>query len=323
MSRTKKVISIVSGAYNEEKNIREFYNRIRKVMEQHQDDYDYEIIIAENCSADRTRDILRELAAEDKRLRCIFNSRNFGVVRSTFNGILHATGDALVTICSDLQEPPEVISEMIKSWEAGFDVVCAVKKYDREKWLMRTVRKSFYRLLSGCTDDPLINDYSGFGLYDKKVMDALHKFDVAYPYFRGMVSEIGFKVARIPYVQEERRYGKSSYNVLSYYDYAMTGFVHHSRLPLRMAVFSGFFIAVLSIFVAIGYFIYKCCNWNSFQVGMAPLVIGLFFFSAIQLIFVGILGEYIGAIWLQVKKCPLVVEEEKINFPSDDNPEEE
>ncbi|MBR2625300.1 MAG: glycosyltransferase family 2 protein [Lentisphaeria bacterium] len=309
-----KKIAIVSSCYNEESNLKEFYCRCIKVLDSFSDKYCGEIILEDNYSTDNSRQILRELAAEDKRVKVILNANNFGANRSGFNCILSADADAVIPMCSDLQEPPEVIPELIRKWEEGYKVVCAVKEKSKENPVIFALRKLYYWLLKKCSDTELISNFTGFGLYDRCFMDALKRYKDPYPYFRGLVSEIGFKRCEVTFTQEKRKGGRSSYNFFSYYDYAMTGFVNHTKLPLRLAVFSGFFIAFLSLLTALGYFIYKLCNWNSFQVGMAPLVIGLFFFSAIQLIFIGILGEYIGAIYTQVKNKPLVIEEEFINF---------
>ena len=312
----KKKIVIATSCYNEEENLREFYQRCIKILDDNSEKYQGEIVIEDNYSTDNSRDILRELAAGDKRLKVIFNAKNFGANRSGFNCLLSASADAdaVIPMCSDLQESPELIAELIKKWEEGYQVVCAVKNKSKENSLMFGLRKIYYWLLKKSSDTELISNFTGFGLYDRCFMDAVKKFHDPYPYFRGLVSEIGFKQCKVTFTQEKRKGGKSSYNFFSYYDYAMTGFVNHTKLPLRLAVFSGFFIAFISLLVALGYFIYKCLNWDSFQVGMAPLVIGLFFFSAIQLIFIGILGEYIGAIYTQVKNKPLVIEEERINF---------
>ena len=265
-----KKISIVSPCYNEEENIPELYRRITEVMAAHAE-YDYEIILADNASTDRSRELIREMCAADKRLKAIFNSGNFGQIRSPYNALLAASGDAVVMMCADLQEPPEVIHDFIEN-------------------------------------------FTGFGLYDRCVVDALGKFHEPYPYMRGLVAEIGFRRVEIPYEQQARKRGKTKNNFFSLYDYAMTGFVNHTKLPLRLATFTGFALAALSLVAAGVYLVYKLAFWNSFAVGLAPLVIGLFFFSSVQLIFIGVIGEYIGAIWTQVKNKPLVIEEERINF---------
>jgi len=309
----RKKISVCAGTYNEEANIREFYGRVLEQLKKFPQ-YDYEFIIADNCSSDRTREILREIAAEDKNFKCVFNANNVGAERSTYNLYLQCTGDAMISICSDLQDPPEYIEEFIRKWEDGYNLVCGIKKNYSGSFVMILIRKFYYRLLRKVSDIDLIPDFHGFGLYDRKVLDAMKKYHESVPYLRGQLSEIGLKRFELPYSQVERKGGKSSYNFFKYYDSAMVGFVNYSKLPLRLAIFSGFSIALISLLVAFAYLVYKLLNWNNFQLGLAPLVIGLFFFSAVQLIFIGILGEYIGAIWVQVKNRPLVIEEEKINF---------
>ena len=310
----RKLISITGGCYNEVGNLEELYHRCIKVVEQFPQ-YDFEFIFSDNCSSDGTRELIRKLAAEDCRVKAIFNSNNFGHIRSPHYGMLQAKGDAVINLCTDLQDPPELIADMLLEWEKGSKVVIAVRKKSQNNVVMEAVRQGYYSLLEKVSGEKqVIRGFTGFGLYDRQFMDALKKYHDPYPYFRGLVSEIGFKRTEVPFVQEKRKHGKTKNNFFTLYDMAMTGFVNHTKLPLRLAVFSGFFIAFLSMLAALGYLIYKCCNWNSFQVGMAPLVIGLFFLSAIQLIFIGILGEYIGAIYTQVKNKPLVIEEERINF---------
>ncbi len=254
---------------------------------------------------------------QNKNFKCVFNANNFGPERSTYNIYMQCTGDVMISICSDLQDPPECIEEFIRKWEDGYNLVCGVKKNYSGSFVMTFIRKLYYRLLRKVSDVDLIPDFHGFGLYDRKVLDAMKRYHESVPYLRGQVSEIGLKRFEMPYSQAERKGGKSSYNLFRYYDSAMVGFVNYSKLPLRLAIFSGFLIALVSLLAAAGYLIYKLLNWDSFQLGLAPLVIGLFFFSAVQLIFIGILGEYIGAIWTQVKNRPLVIEEKKINFDND------
>lgn len=314
MNNQKKKISISSGCYNEEGNLQEWYDRLIKMFAQFPQ-YDYEIIIADNCSTDRSREILRSIAAKDKNFKVIFNSNNFGQIRSPYNGLMQTTGDAMVVMASDLQDPPELIAEFIKKWEEGNRVVVAVKPQSRENITISTVRKFYYWLLSKVSDtNEVIRNFTGFGLYDRKFMDAVKKYHDPFPYFRGLVSEIGFKRAEIEFVQPPRLRGKTKNNFFILYDLAMTGFVNHSKLPLRLAVFLGFILAGLSMLIAFGYLVYKLMYWDTFNLGLAPLVVGLFFFSGVQLIFIGIIGEYIGAIYTQVKNKPLAIEDEKLNF---------
>lgn len=314
MSNLVKKISIVTGCYNEESNLQEFYARLMAVFHR-LPGYDYEIIVADNCSTDGSQEILRRLAAADQKFKVILNANNFGQIRSPFNALLQATGDGVVAMSSDLQNPPELVLEFIKKWEEGYDVIIAVKRKTHENKLVSLGRGAYYYCLSRFSDaDTIIRNFTGFGLYNRTFMDALKLYQNSYPYFRGLVSEIGFRRAEVFFDQPERRRGRSKNTFFTLYDIAMTGFINHSKLPLRLATFLGFTIAGLSLLVAIGYLIYKLLYWYSFQLGLAPLVIGLFFFSAVQLIFIGIIGEYIGAIYTQVLKRPLVIEKERINF---------
>jgi polyisoprenyl-phosphate glycosyltransferase len=310
----RKKISIVSGCFNEEGNLQEFYDRITNLSADFPQ-YRFEIIMADNCSTDGSRTILRRLAATDKSFKVILNANNFGPIRSGYNAFLQASGDAVVLMSSDLQDPPELIAAMIQKWEGGDKVVVAVKKVMGEAGLMEWLRRSYYRLLSRFSDnDQIIKNFTGFGLYDRKVMEALKRYKDPIPYFRGFVSEIGFRRAEIEFVQPPRRHGRSKHNFFTLYDVAMTGFVNHSKLPLRLATFSGFFLAGVSLLIALAYLLYKLLFWDTFSLGIAPVVIGVFFFSAVQLLFIGIIGEYVGAILTQVKNHPLAIEDEKINF---------
>jgi len=314
MIEDRKKISIVTGCFNEKDNIPIFYSRVRSVLDKFPQ-YESEIIVADNCSTDGTRDELRRIASLDKRFRVLLNANNFGPVRSGYNAFIQASGDAVVLMGSDLQDPPELIEDFIRKWEVGIPVVLAVRKGSGESPLGRAKRRLFYWLLSRASDvDVVIPGFYGFGLYDKKFMDALKLYKDPVPYFRGFVSEIGFKRATIEFEQPPRLHGTSKHSFLTLYDVAMTGFVNHSKLPLRLATFTGFVLAGLSLCVALVYAIYKFMYWDTFGLGLAPLVIGLFFFSAVQLVFIGIVGEYVGAILTQVKNHPLAIIEEKINF---------
>lgn len=312
-SRAKKTISVTTSCYNEEGNLQEWYDRTIATLSQFPC-YDYEFIVADNCSTDRSRAILRDIAARDKKFKVIFNSNNFGYIRSPYNAFLQGSGDAVVWMCSDLQEPPEVLEQLVQAWEKGFLVVCAVKPTSYENALMFRVRSMFYWLMRKVSESPQIEHFTNFGLYDRRFVDALRKFNEPYPYFRGLVTEIGFSRTEIPYAQECRRHGKSTSSFSKLYDYAMTGFVNHTKLPLRLAALLGFALAGLCFAASIFYFIYKLVFWETFSLGIAPVVIGVFFISGVQLVFIGIIGEYLGAVWTQVKNRPLVIEDERINF---------
>ncbi len=309
----EKLISVVSGCFNEEENVRECYEQVKKVF-QEIGRYRYEHIFIDNASKDGTVAILREIAAKDKNVKVIINARNFGHIRSPYHAMVHACGDAVVSLVSDLQDPPELIKEFIKKWEEGFLVVVAVKENSDESPLFFAIRRLYYEIVSRLAEIELNKNATGFGLYDRRFVDILAEIDDPYPYFRGLVSEIGFPVAKIPYHQPVRKRGITSNNFYRLYDMAMLGITNHSKVPLRLATMLGFAVSFLSLFVALAYLIFKLLYWNSFQLGLAPLEIGLFFFGSVQLFFIGIVGEYIGAIHTQVQKRPLVVELERINF---------
>jgi glycosyltransferase involved in cell wall biosynthesis len=310
----EKLISILTPCYNEEENVEILYNKVKDVFNE-LPQYRYEHIFIDNASTDKTMDILKRLAAQDKNLKIIVNACNFGHIRSPFHGMQEAYGDAVISIVADLQDPPELIPTLLKKWEEGYKIVCAVKNKSRENPLMFLLRKLFYNILDRFSEgSKQIKNFTGSGLYDKKFIDIIRTIDDPYPYFRGLVSELGFDITTVSFVQPKRLYGKTKNNFYTLYDIGMLGFVNHSKLPLRMASFIGFSVALISLIVAIVYFIYKLIFWEYFSTGTAPLVIGLFFFSSVQLFFIGIIGEYIGAIHTQVRKRPLVIEKERINF---------
>jgi len=314
----RKRISIASGCLNEEGNLQEFYDRVVAVMAGFPQ-YDYEIIMADNDSSDGSRAILRRLAARDRNMKVILNSRNFGPVRSGYNAFMHATGDAVVLMSCDLQDPPELIGEFIRKWEEGYLVVVAKKSGSEERGPVVLLRHAYYWLLSRLSEgEDVIESFTGFGLYDRVFMNALKQFKDPEPYFRGFVGEIGFRRAEVEFVQPPRKHGRSKHSLFSLYNIAMSGFVNHSMLPLRLAALTGFCLAGLSLMAAFVYFVYKLLFWNTFNAGLAPLIIGVFFFSALQLMVLGILGEYVSAVLVQVKARPLVIEEELLNF--DDPP---
>ena len=308
----KKKISIVTPCYNEQDNIDELYNRIVAVMSDQP--YDYEHICIDNCSTDKTVQKIKEIAARDSRLKLIVNARNFGHIRSPYYGILQSTGDACVLIASDLQDPPEIIAEFIKKWELGFKTVLAVKPESEEHAIIFGLRKFYYRLISRISEVPLVENATGAGLFDRAVIDILRSIQVPYPYFRGLLCEIGFPIATVPFKQPRRQRGVTSNNFYTLYDIAMLGITNHSKIPLRIMAFSGFVLAFLSLLVSICFLVAKLVYWNSFQLGTAPILIGIFFFGAVQAFFIGVLGEYIGSIHTQVRNMPLVVENERINF---------
>ena len=312
MNYGKKLISIVMPCFNEMDNVREAYERVKNVFSA-LPQYDYEHLFIDNASTDRTVAILKEIAAQDKRVKVIVNARNFGHIRSPFHAYFQAKGDAIVAIVSDLQEPPEMIPDFIKKWEEGFKIVIAVRQGSAEQKLMSFMRGFYYRLIKKFSDIELIKNFSGFGLYDRRVVEALREIDEPYPYFRGLICEIGFKRAELPYYQPLRRRGITKNNFFTLYDNAMLGLTSHSMVPLRIATLLGFTSSLLGLVVALIYLICKIVFWNSFSVGIAPLLIGVYLVGSFQLFFLGIVGEYIGAMITKLRKRP-IVEEERINF---------
>jgi polyisoprenyl-phosphate glycosyltransferase len=308
-----KLISVVTPCYNEEANVRELYQRIKAVFDA-LPAYRYEQIFIDNASRDGTAAALRELAAADANVKVILNARNFGHIRSPYYALLQARGDAVVGMASDLQDPPELIPAFLERWEQGAKAVMGVKEQSDETLLMYSVRGAYYRLLDRIADIRIVRQATGFGLYDRVVIDQLRRLDDPYPYFRGLVAELGYETATVPYRQPKRRRGITSNNFYSLYDLAMLGIVNHSKVPLRLATICGFGMALLSFLIALGYLVAKLLLWDEFSLGLAPILIGFFFLSSVQLAFVGIVGEYIGSIYTQVKRLPLVVERERINW---------
>jgi len=317
------VISVVTACFNEEENVEETVRQVRGVMEslppQAQPDggfepYTYEHLFIDNASSDRTVEILRGICAADPRVKVIVNTRNFGHIRSPFHGLLAARGDAVISIVADLQDPPEMIRDFVAQWEAGYKVVVGVKRESLEKKSMFFVRGLFYRLIDRLSEVPLIRNFTGFGLYDRAVMDTLREIDDPYPYFRGLICDLGYARVEIPYSQPARRRGITKNNLYSLYDMAMLGITNHSKVPLRLAAMAGFALSLIALLVAVVYLVLKLTMWNTFNLGLAPLVIGVYFFGSVQLFFIGILGEYIGSIHTQVYHRPLVIEKERINF---------
>ena len=307
------LISVVSPCFNEEGNVEEMVRRVSRVFEA-LPGYDYEYIFIDNASTDATLQILKRIAHENKRIKIIVNTRNFGHNRSPYYALLQATGDAVIFLASDMQDPPEMIADFINKWEEGYKVVLAVKTQSSETAAMFFVRKLYYDLINRLSDVELIKNSTGFGLYDRRVIEIIRDINDPYPYMRGLIGEIGFETAKIEYAQPARKRGISKNNFFTLYDLAMLGITSHSKIPLRLATMLGFASSIVSLSAALIYFIYKLIFWYSLSVGIAPLVIGLFFFSSVQLFFLGIIGEYIGSIHTQVLKRPLVVEKERINF---------
>ena len=307
-------ISIVSGCYNEEGNVRELCQRVSQVMADSLPNYTYEQILIDNCSTDKTAEVLREICREDKRVKVILNNRNFGHVRSGYHALQQATGEAIVLMASDLEDPPEMIPQFVRKWEEGYKIALAQKTSSSEFFMLFLVRKAYYSIVNRLSDVPLAKNITGFGIYDRRVIEDIKRIGDPYPYFRGLICDLGYEQFLIPFHKPVRKRGFTKNNFYTLYDLGMLGIVNHSKVPLRLAVFAGCGIGAVSFLVAFGYLVYKLLFWDRFQVGSAPIVVGIFFLGAAQLFFIGILGEYIGSIYTQVLRRPPVIEKERINF---------
>lgn len=308
-----KTITLVSGCYNEEGNLEQLVEQAFAVAQKFPA-YNWEYIIIDNNSTDRSPEILRRLATNDKRIKVIFNVRNFGHIRSPYYALLQARGDAVIYLASDLQDPPELIEKFIPLWEQGAKIVAAIKSQSEESPLFFLVRKVYYNIVTKLADVDLLKNFTGFGIYDQSVIEQLRKMNDPYPYFRGQISELGYPISKIEFLQPTRKRGITSNNFHTLYDIAMLGFTSHTKVPLRLAALLGFVCAIISFLAGLAYLTGKLLFWDRFALGTAPLLVGFFFFGSIQLFFIGILGEYIGAIHTKVTTRPLVVERERINF---------
>lgn len=318
----RKVISILTPCYNEELNIRNCYEAVRTLFENDLKEYDYEHIFSDNASTDKTVDILKEIAAKDLRVKIIINSRNFGPFRSAFNCLLNARGDAVVVfLAADLQDPPGLILEFIKKWQEGYKVVYGVRSKREEVFVMAWIRKLYYRVVNRLSEIHIPADAGEFQLIDRTVVEALRQFSDYYPYIRGMIASCGFESTGIPYTWQGRKKGASKNRIYHLVDQGMNGIISFTQVPLRLCMLLGFALAILSITTALVHLILNVVFYGQLAApGIPTLIVALFFFSGVQLFFLGLLGEYIGAIHFQVRKRPLVIERERINF--NDSPEE-
>jgi glycosyltransferase involved in cell wall biosynthesis len=309
-----KLITIMTPCFNEEVNVREVHRRLMEVAAA-LPEYRFEHLFVDNASTDRTVEILREMAAEDPSVRIIVNARNVGGARSGMHGLLQAHGDAVGALFADLQDPPELFMEMVREWEKGSPIVAAIKNTSEENGLMYGIRTFYYRLVARLTNVRVLEHFTGFGLYDRSVIEKLRNdFPDPHPYFRGLIAELGLPIFKVYYNQKRRARGISKNNFYTLYDFAMLGITNLSKVPLRLVVFAGFVSAFLSFLIGMFYLIYKLVFWTRFNVGIAPVVLGLFFLGSVQLIALGIIGEYVGSIHTLVLRRPLVTEKERINF---------
>lgn len=309
-----KKISMVIPTYNEKENIIDDYERLTNIMKTSLSTYDYEMLFIDNFSNDGTRDLLKNLAMKDCKVKVILNGNNFGWSRSSFYGIINTTGDCAVLLAADMQEPPEKMIDFVKEWEQGYKVVIGVKSKSKENKVKYFLRNCYYNFLNSVAEINHIKQFMGFGLYDRSFVEVLRKLDDPIPYFRGIVAELGFKIKQVEYVQDVRKKGKTHFNFFKIYDLAMLGITSYSKVVMRLATLIGFGISTVSVLIAIVTFFLKLLQIIEYPIGIAAISIGVFALGGIQLFFIGLLGEYILNINTRSMNRPLVIEEERINF---------
>ena len=308
----KKLISIVTPTFNEKDNIKSLCLAISAQMEKL--NYEYEHIVIDNCSNDGTIETLRELTKTFKNLKVIVNSRNFGHIRSPVHGMFQATGEAVILMMSDFQDPIDLIPKYITEWENGNKVVMAQKNTSDENFILHYFKKIFYKFANKVSDTPLLINTTGSGLFDKEILNILKKIDDPYPYFRGLIPEITQEIKLIKFHQPKRQGGKTKNNLYTLYDLGILGIIKHSKIPLRLMTLVGFFASFISIILGLVYLLAKILYWSSFNLGIAPMIIGFFFFASFQIFLLGFIGEYVMTILTHSRKLPLVIEKERMNF---------
>ena len=311
--RKSKVISIVVPTYNEEENVLALSQAVVETLKEIPN-YEYELLFIDNCSTDNTQKIIAEMCKQNSKIKAIFNAKNFGPFNSPYYGLCQANGDCAILLCADFQDPIELIPQFIAEWENGYKIVCGIKTKSKENKIVYAIRSLYYKMIRWMSDVEQIEHFTGFGLYDRSFLDILRGLDDTNPFLRGIVAELGAKRKDIPYVQQKRRAGKSNYNFYKLYDAAMLSFTSYTKIGLRLATFFGFILSVISFIIGLAYLVLKLMYWDRFLAGTAPMLIGIFFFGAIQLFFIGLLGEYVLNINVRVMKRPLVIEEDRINF---------
>ncbi|MDE7301751.1 MAG: glycosyltransferase family 2 protein [Oscillospiraceae bacterium] len=314
-----KKISVLIPCYNEEENVVPLSEAVIGQFNEFLSGYDYEIVFIDNNSTDSTRQKLIGLCEKNKKIKAIFNARNFGQFNSPYYGILQTTGDCTISMCADFQDPVELIPRLVHEWEQGYKIVCPIKAKSRENPVMRFCRTCYYKLIKKLSDVEQIEHFTGTGLYDKDFVDVLRRLNDPTPFLRGIVAELGFKRKEITYEQQKRRAGKTSNNWYTLYDAAMLSFTAYTKVGMRVCTIAGFIISMISMVIAFAYLILKLINWDSFALGNAPTLIGVFVLGGIQLIFIGLLGEYIMSINQRIMNRPLVIEERRINFDCDES----
>lgn len=309
-----KTISILIPCYNEEENVKPISEALVELLGRELPDYDYEIVFIDNHSTDKTRALLREICGANYRIKAIFNAKNFGQFNSPYYGLMQTTGDCTILLCCDFQDPIQCIPEMVHAWEDGNRIVVMQKNTSEENKIMYFLRSCYYKIIRKYSNVEQIEHFTGFGLYDRSFIDVLRKLDDPTPFLRGIVAELGFSIKIISYNQEKRRAGKTHNSFSTLYDAAMLSFTSYTKVGLRAATFFGFSIALFSFLIGFVYLVLKLVYWDRFDAGIAPIMLGMFFLGAVQLVFLGLIGEYILIINARVMNRPLVIEEERINF---------
>lgn len=309
-----KKISILIPCYNEQENVVPMSNAIKELFETELTNYDYELLFIDNDSSDNTRPLLREICSKNPHVKAIFNAKNFGQFNSPYYGMLQTTGDCTISMVCDFQDPVELIPQYIREWENGYKIVIGIKTSSKESRIMYHLRSLYYKMIKKFSDVEQIEHFTGSGLYDKEFIEVLRNLNDPTPFLRGIVAELGFKRKEIPYEQPQRRAGKTHNNFASLYDAAMLSITSYTKVGLRLCTFFGVFCGVVSVIFGIVYLVLKIIFWDSFAAGMAPMLIGMFFLGAVQLFFIGFIGEYILSINKRIMNRPLVIEEERLNF---------
>lgn len=309
-----KKISILIPCYNEEENVIPISRAIEDELVNHLPNYDYELIFIDNDSKDNTRNLLREICRQRPKVKAIFNAKNFGQFNSPYYGILQTTGDCTILMCCDFQDPIEMIPQLVSEWEKGAKIVSCIKTKSKENPLMRLFRTWYYKIIKKMSSVDQIEHFTGFGLYDKSFVDVMRNLNDPTPFLRGIVAELGYKRVSIEYTQAKRRAGKTHNNFFTLFDAAMLSFTSYTKVGLHLVTISGMVLSVLSLLAALVYFVLKLVMWDNFSAGVAPLIIALFFFNAVELLFIGFVGEYVMSVNTRVMNRPLVIEEERINF---------
>ena len=318
MNEEKKKISVLIPCYNEEENVKPICAAVEEVLKKDLSKYDYEIVFIDNNSTDRTREYLYEICSENKKVKAILNAKNFGQFNSPYYGMCQTTGDCTISMCADFQDPVDMLPKLVAEWEKGYKIVSAIKTTSKENPIMRFLRTIYYKMIKKMSEVEQIEHFTGFGLYDKSFIEVLKNLNDPIPFLRGIVAELGFDRKEVPYEQQKRAAGVTHNNFYTLYDAAMLSFTSYTKVGLRLATFFGFFISGVSLIVAVVYFVYKLLHWNTFKAGMAPLIIGMFFFNAVTLFFIGLLGEYVLSMNKRLMHRPLVIEEKRLNFDEEE-----